>query len=66
MTQVEKLEEEIKKLSQEELRSLRRWFQAYDSAGWDRQIEEDISEGRLASLAAEARAEYKAGGLKEL
>jgi hypothetical protein len=66
MTQVEKIEEEISKLSQEDVDALRQWFQKFDSAGWDRQIEEDATSGRLASLASEARAEYKAGDLRDL
>ncbi|MBI2909203.1 MAG: hypothetical protein HYX92_16280 [Chloroflexi bacterium] len=66
MTKVEKLEEEIKKLSRSELAAFREWFRAHDSDEWDRQIEEDILAGKLDKLADEAIAEYKAGRAREL
>ena len=66
MTKVEKLEREVRKLSRAELAAFREWFQKYDSAEWDRQIEEDVRAGRLDKLAEEALAEHKAGRTKEL
>ena len=66
MTRIEKLEREIKKLSPEELTSLREWFRKYDAEAWDRQIEEDVRAGRLDALAEESLAAYKAGRTKEI
>ena len=66
MTRIEKLEREIKKLSPEELTSLREWFRKYDAEAWDRQIEEDVRAGRLDALAEESLADYKAGRTKEI
>ena len=65
MTRIEKLEREIKKLSPEELTSLREWFRKYDAEAWDRQIEEDVRAGRLDAVAEESLADYKAGRTKE-
>lgn len=66
MTKIEKLETEVKKLNRDELAAFRKWFAQYDSAEWDRQIEEDIKAGKLDKLAKEALAAYKAGKTKEL
>lgn len=66
MTKVEKLKREVQKLSRTELAAFREWFQKYDSAEWDKQIEKDVRAGRLDKLAEEALAEHKAGRTKEL
>lgn len=66
MTKVEELENEVVRLSRDEFAIFRDWFRKYDSDQWDQEIEEDISAGRLDSLAAEAVAAYKAGKTKEL
>ena len=65
MTKLEKLENEIKKLAADELAAFRDWFLKYDSAKWDREIENDVTEGRLDAMAKEAVKEYKAGKAKE-
>lgn len=57
MTKLEKFEREVQKLSRTELAAFRAWFQKYDSAEGDRQIEEDLRAGRLDKLAEEALAE---------
>ena len=66
MTKVEKIEEDIRKLNRDELLAFRRWFRAYDSDEWDRQIEEDVRAGKLDKLAQEALAEHRAGKSKEI
>ena len=66
MTKVEKLENEVQKLSHTQLAAFREWFREYDADEWDRQIEEDVRAGRMDKLAEEALAEYKAGATKEL
>ncbi len=66
MTTVEKLEQEVQRLSHSELAVFRKWFQEYDAEKWDQQIEEDIRTGRLDRLAEEALAAHKAGRTKEL
>ncbi|HKH45366.1 MAG TPA: hypothetical protein VKM72_11930 [Thermoanaerobaculia bacterium] len=60
MTQVESLEQEIRKLSLQELAELRVWFLEYDSELWDRQIERDARAGRLDHLGKKALDFYNA------
>ena len=66
MTKVEKIEEDIRKLTRDELLAFRRWFCDYDSDEWDRQIEEDVQAGKLDKLAEEALAAHRVGKSKEL
>jgi len=61
MGKIEKIEEEIRALSSEELAQFRAWFLEYDWAIWDRQIERDSEAGRLDDLAARALRDHAAG-----
>ena len=61
MGKIEKIEQEIQALSQEELAQFRAWFLEYDWAVWDRQIESDSQAGRLDDLAAKALRDRAAG-----
>ena len=66
MTRIQKLEREIKELTRSELAAFRQWFQEFDAAQWDRQIEEDVLAGKFDRLAEKALADHKAGRTKEL
>jgi len=66
VSKVEKLEEEIKGLSAQELAEFRAWFAEFDWAVWDRQIERDAAAGKLDALAEEALREHAAGKTKAL
>jgi len=66
MTKVEKIEQEIQRLTPSELAAFREWFQRYDADAWDRQIERDIAAGKLDKLVEEARADHAAGKNKPL
>jgi len=66
MTRVQRLEQEIQELTRRELAAFRKWFQEYDAADWDRQIEEDALAGKLDKLAEKALADHKAGRTKEI
>ena len=66
MTDVEKIEQEIRRLDDEAFAQLRQWFIEYDHARWDRQIEADAAAGKLDSVAAEALAEHRAGKTRPL
>ena len=61
MSKVEALEEEVRKLSPEELIAFRKWFEEFDAQTWDRQIEADALAGKLDALAKEALKDYQAG-----
>jgi len=51
---VQKLENQVERLSRDELAAFREWFREYDSDVWDREIEEDILADRLDRLADKA------------
>jgi hypothetical protein len=66
MRKVEKLENEVQQLNPDELAAFRDWFRRYDSDEWDKEIERDVSSGRLDKLAEEAVAAHKAGRTREI
>ena len=66
MTKVESIEREVEALSPEELTAFRAWFVEWDWQAWDRELERDVSEGRLDRFAAEALAELERGETTEL
>ena len=66
MTRIEKLENEVQQLNPDELAAFRDWFRKYDSDEWDKEIERDVSAGRLDKLAEEAIAAHKAGRTREI
>jgi hypothetical protein len=63
---IEDIETEIAQLPQEQLKQFRAWYNKFDSDMWDKQIEKDISSGKLDSIADAALADYKAGRSKRL
>ena len=66
MSKVENIEHEVKALTPAELAAFRKWFLEFDAQLWDRQIEEDVRQGKLDKLAEEALAAHRAGKSKEL
>lgn len=66
MGKIEKIEQEIQSLSSVELASFRKWFAEYDARAWDRQIEEDIRDGKLDALADKALKSHSVGGSSKL
>ena len=64
MSRVESLENEVAKLTPQELAAFREWFAKYDSDAWDRQIESDVKAGKLDRLASEALAAHGRGETK--
>jgi len=63
---VEDIETEIAHLPQSELKQFREWYEKFDSNSWDKQIEKDISSGKLDALADIALADHRAGKSKRL
>lgn len=66
MNSVETIEDAVRNLPPAELALFRRWFESFDAASWDRQIEADALGGKLEALAAEALAEHRAGMSREV
>lgn len=65
MSKVETIEQQVEALSTSDLAAFRKWFQEFDAAAWDRQIEEDAKTGRLDRLADAALEALKAGKCTE-
>ncbi|MEZ4590810.1 MAG: hypothetical protein R3D55_06665 [Chloroflexota bacterium] len=66
MTQMEQLQQEIERLSDEEFLALRRWFAEKDWERWDQQLETDVQSGKLDFLLEEAQAAKQQNKLQEL
>ena len=66
MTKLQMLEEEIKKLSVEDLAALRDWFLERDALQWDREIERDAASGKLDKLFEKSLADHRAGKSREI
>jgi hypothetical protein len=60
MSTLEQIEAAILTLPSDKLRRLKRWFADMDYQRWDEQLEQDVADGKLDALAAEAIAEFKA------
>jgi hypothetical protein len=61
MSKVEQIGQEIAALTAKELAAFRKWYEEFDSAAWDRQIEADAAAGKLDAVAEAALAAYRAG-----
>lgn len=58
---VKEIEVFVSQFTREELSEFRQWFQEFDWEMWDREIEQDLAEGRLDFLIQEADEDYKTG-----
>lgn len=56
----------ITKLPDDELKSLAKWFEEFQAARWDKEIEEDVAAGRLDDILKQVRQEIKAGRVEPL
>jgi len=63
---VEDIEQEVARLSPEQLAQFRAWFEEFDADAWDREIEADATTGKLDSLADDALAEHNSGRSRPL
>jgi hypothetical protein len=66
MQNVSELEISVSKLSDEDYAEFRDWFLNFESERWDKRLENDIADNKLANLASEALEEYKKGNFKTL
>lgn len=63
MTKLEKIEESVAALSNEDLKNFAAWF---DELRWERQFEADVKAGKLDKLAEQALADFDAGRTRPL
>lgn len=61
MSTLEQIEAAILKLPPDEFQKILEWFSNLDYQRWDKQLEKDIADGKLESLAQEAIADFEAG-----
>lgn len=66
MPDVKAIEDAVKALQPQDLAEFRTWFAEFDLASWDKQIEIDVTSGKLDALLAEADEDYKTGQRREL
>ena len=66
MSTIEQIEAAILTLPSNEFDRLRKWLSDVDYQRWDKQLEEDINEGKLDALAEEAIADFAAGRCREI
>ena len=66
MTGISEIEIAVAKLSRQDLSTFRDWFQEFDADAWDRQLEADVSAGRLDMLAEEALRDLREGRCTDL
>ena len=66
MTRIERIENEIRALTDTERAELRKWFFEFDAESWDRQIERDSNSGRLANLAKKSIEDHEDGSSTDL
>ncbi len=66
MSTVEDIERAVRQLKPEDLATFRDWFGEFDAELWDRQIEDDVTAGRLDALADQALRDRQEGHCTEL
>lgn len=66
MTTLLEIEAAIKQLPESDVRQLAAWLQIYLDETWDRQIEEDLTSGKLDNLLAQAEADIAANNVRDL
>lgn len=66
MSTVEQIEIQLSKLSPQELARFRAWYSQFDADAWDRQLEQDATDGKLDTLAQKALQAHASGTTKPL
>ena len=66
MSKVERIEQEIERLSRSEFAELRDWILERDWQSWDAQVEQDARTGKLDELIGESQEDYRADRAREL
>ncbi|NET10185.1 MAG: hypothetical protein F6K16_36900 [Symploca sp. SIO2B6] len=66
MTPRAELEIAIQQLPEDEIRQLATWLQAYVDDLWDRKMEDDLNQGKLDHLIAQAEASIETNQVRSL
>lgn len=65
MTSIQAIEAAVEQLDPAGRARFRAWFERFDAADWDQQLEHDVEAGALAWLAEEALADLTSGRCSE-
>ncbi len=63
---VAEIESAIEKLPNNEFEKLARWFEDFQAQIWDKQIEQDLQNGKLQNLIGEAEKDFAEGNYQPL
>ena len=66
MTKLEQIEKSVTELDAKELEAFSTWFDEFQAARWDEQLEADSADGKLDTLAEKALADFRAGKTRPL
>jgi hypothetical protein len=66
MTSLQAIEAAVQQLDPAGRARFRAWFERFDAADWDQQLENDVEAGALDWLAEESLADLKAGRCRQL
>jgi hypothetical protein len=66
MGSIDEIKSAIAHLPEKEFNSLVDWFQKFEEERWDKELENDIAQGKLDILADEALNEFDTGKSSEL
>ncbi len=66
MVTIKELEKAVTELPTDKLAEFRAWFESFDAARWDKQVDEDVKTGKLDRVAEKALKEYSKGKAKPL
>lgn len=66
MSKVEQIEDQVCRLSPEELTRFRAWYPKFGVDAWDREIEQGIASGKLDQLADKALRAHTSGNTSAL
>jgi hypothetical protein len=66
MTKIEEIEKAVSSLAPDELDRFRAWFEEFQAARFDRQIEQDARTGKLDTLARQALDDLRKGRAREI
>ena len=64
MGKIEDIEKAVSELAPDELAKFRAWFEEFEAARFDEQIERDAKAGKLDRVADAAIADFRAGRVK--
>ncbi len=65
-TKLTEIKQAVSELSDQDLANFRTWFAEFDAQEWDRKFEEDVTKGKLDTLAEKALKELREGKCRDL